>query len=387
MPTANPYFLYPYATAGSPSDVVAIDNTGGATGPLSYQYGFTPNYEEDLSSVPSALPVPRPQFNQLMFDITSALQQLQLAGAPLWVAPATGSPPVGGPVSYPIYARVAYTAGAPYGFQIWESQVGSNTSVPGADNNWIIVSGGRGIAPGTYIDSASPRGYPGALLCNGASYARLDYPLLFQALTYTASCTTNSTNVVTVPADVIALVSAYLPNGGNSTPCYVEASNITAGTYITAVGVTTITLSAAAASSGTFTLTFLPYGYGTPGGATNFGVPNFLRRVSMASGGAGNTQIGNKLGNTNPATSDTYTQKLTDMFNHTHNLSVLVRSNQRGAIAVPFINPFLVTNTDSSQTTTFMNGRSDSALPNPNQNQTAMNIIQQSMVVFRYIKY
>jgi len=378
MTVANPYFLYPYAVDAGPSDVVAIDSTGGTTGPLSYQYGFTPNYEEDLSTVPSALPVPRPQFNQLMLDITSAIQQIQLAGAPLWVAPASGSPPVGGPASYPIFARVAYTAGAPYGYQIWESQVNGNTSVPGADNNWIVVSGGRAVAPGTYIDSASPRGYVGALLCNGASYARTAYPLLFQALTYTATCTTNSTTVVTVPSDVIALVSAYLPNAGNSTPCYVESSNITAGTYITAVGSTTITLSAAAASSGTFTLTFLPYGYGASGGATNFGVPNCLRRVSMASGGSGNTQIGNKLGNTNPATSDTYTMLLTDMVDHTHNSLLSAPSTVPKDFAFGFAQGTRYTT--PAQTSTGINGRT--SVP-----QTAMNIIQQSYVVFRYVKY
>ena len=133
MATPNPYFLYPFAAAAGPSDVVQIDNTEGTTGPMSYQYGFTPNYEEDLSTIPSALPVPRPQFNQLMLDITSALQQLQLQGAPLFVLPGAG-----GPASYPLYARVSYTAGAPYGLQIWESQVNGNTSIPGADNNWLV---------------------------------------------------------------------------------------------------------------------------------------------------------------------------------------------------------------------------------------------------------
>lgn len=375
MTIANPYFLYPYAVDAGPSDVAEIDNTGGTTGPLSYQYGFTPNYEEDLSTIPSALPVPRPQFNQLMFDITAAIQQLQLAGAPKWVAPAV-SPAQGGPVSYPIFARVAHTAGAPYGFQIWESQVSANTSVPGADNNWLVVSGGRAIAPGTYIDSASPRGYVGALLCNGASYARTAYPLLFQALSYTATCTTNGTATVTVPSDVIALVSAYLPAGGNSTKCFVESSNITSGTYITAVGSTTIILSSAAASSGSFTLTFLPYGYGSGGvNIANFGVPDCLRRVSVASGGSSNTELGNKLANTNPTSSDTYTQKLTDMVNHTHTSNI--------PITRPTVFGFGFAQGTEYQypdtTTSGVNGYSSA--------QTAMNIIQQSYVVFRYVKY
>ena len=366
MTVANPYFLYPYSVDAGPSDVVAIDNTGGTTGPLSYQYGFTPNYEEDLSTVPSALPVPRPRFNQLMLDITSAIQQIQLQGAPLWVAPASGSPPVGGPASYPIWARVAYTAAAPYGLQIWESQVNGNTAVPGANNNWVVVSGGRGIAPGTYIDSASPNGYVGALLCNGASYVRASYPLLFQALTYTASCTTNSTTVVTVPSDVIALVSAGW---------YVEASNITTGTTITVVGASTITLSAAASSSGTFTLTFLPYGYGASGvNVANFGVPNANRRVNMASGGSGNSVIGNKLAN--QGGEDAHLLALGEMVNHTHQYNISQASTVPKDFGFGFAQGTRYT--VAAQTTGGMNNFTS---------QSSFNIIQQSNVVFRYVKY
>ena len=379
MTVANPYFLYPYAIDAGPSDVVAIDNTGGTTGPLSYQYGFTSNYEEDLSSIPSALPVPRPQFNQLMFDITSALQQLQLAGAPLWVAPASGSPPVGGPTGgYPIYARVAYTplTGVYAGiFQIWESVAGTatggNMSVPGADNNWVVVSGARGLAPGAYIDSASPNGYVGALLCDGSSYVRAIYPLLFQALTLVASCTTNSTTIVTVPSNVIALVSALV--AGNTNPCYVEASNITTGTYITAVGSTTITLSAAAASSGTFTLTFLPYGYGASGiNATNFGVPNCLRTVSVATGGSGNSTLGNKLGN--KGGEDAHTLALNEMVNHTHN------------VKVPYV-AGSISGFGFAKGTLYSYNASTSTGINGFGSQSAFNIIQTSNVVFRYVKY
>jgi hypothetical protein len=379
MSTPNPYFLFPFASSGT---ATGIDNTGGSTGPVNYEFGFTPNYEEDLTTVPSALPIPRPQFNQLMLDITFALQQLQLQGAPLWVAPATGSPPVGGPASYPLYARVSYNPGVPYGLQVWESQITSNTSVPGADNNWVIVSGARGLAPGTYIDSASPNGYVGALLCDGSAYVRTTYPLLFQALTFTASCTTNGTNVVTVPSNVLALVTPYLQ--GTIQPCYVESSNIAVGTYITAISSSTITLTNAASSSGTFTLTFLPYGYGTSGSATTFGVPNCLRTVNVAAGGSGNTVLSAKLAAKGGF--DTYTMQLTDLFNHTHSFSALVRSSQNGTVGGT-LNPFLVTPSNFLFTTNFINGRSDSGLPNPNQDQTAMNIMQQSTVVFRYVKY
>ena len=132
MATPNPYFLQPWSNAAA--DDVTIPPTGAATGALSYQYGYTPNYEYDLLTNPSALPIPRTLTNQLYLDITSALQQLQLYGAPLWVA--SGS---GGPASYPIGARVLHTTVGV--LRLWESQVAANTSVPGADANWFIISG------------------------------------------------------------------------------------------------------------------------------------------------------------------------------------------------------------------------------------------------------
>jgi len=368
MAIANPFFLFPFGTDGDPSDITPIDNEGGMTGPLSYQYGFTPNYEEDLISIPSALPIPRPEFNQLMFDITSALRQLQLQGAPLWVTPAA-PPAQGGPVSYPLWARVSYTAAAPNGLQIWESQVSGNTSVPGDDSNWLVVSGGRGIAPGTYIDSASPRGYQGALLCDGASYARLDYPLLFQALTYTATCTTTSSVTVNVPPDVINLASAGWR---------VEGSGVTPGTFITAVGATTLTLSAATASSGSFVLTFLPYGYGASGtNVLNFGVPDCRRRVSVAAGGSGNTILGNKLAD--QGGSDTYFMELTDIANHTHSYG---QNPPAFTANFGFDAGFAVQGATSLATTSQIDGR-----PSGQTGQTNMNIIQQSNIVFRYVKF
>lgn len=277
-------------------------------------------------------------------------------------------------MSYPLYARVAYTAGAPYGFQIWESQVAGNTSIPGDDDNWVPVSGARGIAAGTYIDSASPNGYIGALLCDGTAYSRSTYAQLFTAITFTASCTTHSSTSVDVPPNVIALVSALI--AGNSQACYVEGSNISNGTYITAVGATTITLSAAASSSGTFTLRFLPYGQGN--GSSTFNVPDCLRTVNVASGGSGNTVLGNKLGNRGG--SDTYTMALTDIFNHTHNYALpspgtALGGNLSGSTR----------NLTPNLTTTPINGRAQTG--DTNSDQTAMNIIQQSTVVFRYIKY
>lgn len=389
MTTANPYFLFPFAAAAGPSDVVPINPQGGGTGPMSYQYGFTVNYEEDLNSVAGALPIPRPQFNQLMLDITTAVQQLQLQGTYPWVAPASGSPLVGGPANYPLYARVTWNPSIadpsnPYGFQVWESQVSSNTSIPGTDSNWLIISRG-GIAPGTYIDSASPNGYPGALLCDGSNYNRADYPLLFKALTVSTTCVTVAgSNVITVSSDIAALISPLGSQFGNNNACQIECSQFPFRTHVANSGATTLTLTENASNSGTFDILFLPYNYGTDifGSLTTFGVPDARGMVSMASGNSSNLPvIGSKIGNTGG--SSTYQMQLTDMVNHTHNYEARQNSAFPGEKGTTSI----ATNSAVTGTTTYMNGRSDSGTPDPNSAQTNINIIQNSTIVFRYIKY
>jgi len=129
MPTPVPYFLHPWSV--SASDDTTIPPTGSPSGALSYQYGFTPNYELDLLTNPSALPIPRNYTNQLYFDITSAIQQLQLYGYPNWVSVGSGGPATG----YPLYATVLYIDG-----NIYQSATASNTSTPGVNNDWILLN-------------------------------------------------------------------------------------------------------------------------------------------------------------------------------------------------------------------------------------------------------
>src|ERR1700733_11322650 len=118
--TPNPYFLYPFGENG---DATAISNTGTDAGTVNYEYGWTTSYQLDLETNPDALPIPRQQMNQLFFDITSALQQLQQYGVPAWVSVGSGGPATG----YPLYARVLYSG------LIYESETARNQSPPGVD--------------------------------------------------------------------------------------------------------------------------------------------------------------------------------------------------------------------------------------------------------------
>lgn len=151
------YFVYPFAQDG---DVAAVPTSGVNSGPMSWEAGFTPNYEEDLLTSPSALPIPRTQFNRLLFDITANLQNYQQRGLPYWVSAAENNPG-GVPTSlpYPIYARVRYNPISPLidngDTLIYENQVEGNTVTPGVDDSWQIISGGAFLTLNTQTFTTS----------------------------------------------------------------------------------------------------------------------------------------------------------------------------------------------------------------------------------------
>lgn len=303
-PVPNPYFLYPFAGSSSGGvDTTPIDNTGADSGTVNYQNGWTPNYAY-VSTNPASLPIPRPQMNQLFLDITYALQQLQTQGYPLWVAPASGSPPVGGPTDYPIYATMAYDAGS--GIQIWESQVGSNTSVPGADDNWLLISGVQ-LPTGTSIDYCGVTPPPGFLAEDGSTVLRATYPRLLAAIAPIQTCTTHTSTTLTVADSSTMYAGMHIEGAG---------IGIQAGTTISSItDSTTVVLSITATASSTGDVQFFNWGAGN--GTTTFTLPNSSRRVTMGSSGPTSAIIGNVVGQSGGA--ETHLITLQEMAPHTHN--------------------------------------------------------------------
>ena len=304
MATPNPYFLYPFGSSGGATAITST--TGTNAGVVNYQYGFTPNYELNLASAPSALPIPRQPFNQLMLDVTTAIQNLQKYGVSPWVSVADG-----GPANYPLYARVGYTpsAGAYSGiYQIWESQVAANDSTPGDNNDWLAVSGKSGQV-GDVVYSSSPNGRAGSLKCDGSAVLRAGiYAPLFKALT--VSQTASSTNTSTT---LTVTSTANLSKGTNT---QIEGTGITPGTYIVSILTsTTVQMSAPAIASGTSTMIFFIWGNGD--GSTTFNLPLLYRTVPMgATGQAGTSVIGGYLGQSGGE--ESHNILLAEMAQHTH---------------------------------------------------------------------
>ena len=129
------FFKYPFAVSG---DVSAIPPTTQPDGSVSYQQGYPINYEQNLLTVPTAQPINRQQFNELMFSITDNLNQYQTHANPYWISSADN---LGSPYAYDIYAIVRYNEGSPgdegAGTLTYMNMVQGNTATPGADASWL----------------------------------------------------------------------------------------------------------------------------------------------------------------------------------------------------------------------------------------------------------
>lgn len=116
-------FAIPFAATG---DKAVVPDALQPDGSVSYTQGFGPDYELDRDLDPiNAKDVPRDETNQLFFDVTDAIGEIQKNGASIWsldMAP------------YPINARVYYAD------KLWRSNVINNNGEPGVSANWDDVS-------------------------------------------------------------------------------------------------------------------------------------------------------------------------------------------------------------------------------------------------------
>jgi len=118
------FFIYPFANIGDKTPIP--DNTQ-PDGSVSYQMGFTSDYQLIYGTDPTAKAVPRFGFNELMYDITGAIRQYQTEGFPDFITSAQNG---GVPYPYDIYAIVRYNPGT--GMQLYISTTSGNTATPPA---------------------------------------------------------------------------------------------------------------------------------------------------------------------------------------------------------------------------------------------------------------
>ena len=120
------YFRLPFGTSG---DRATLNDTTDDSA-VSYDTGYTMDYELDPETASEARLIERTIFNQLMFDVTGTLQLYYQTGTPPFITAANNG---GTAFSYPQYARVLFNN------RVYESLVASNTEMPTNANNWRPV--------------------------------------------------------------------------------------------------------------------------------------------------------------------------------------------------------------------------------------------------------
>ncbi len=139
---AEKYFSDPFAVAG---DVGPLPNAAPIDGSVSYESGFGIDYELPNTD-PDYLSIPRVQFNQLMLDITGAIQMLQQTGFPSWITSAANN---GSPYVYAAGAQVMHS-GTPF-----YSLVDGNTDEPPSVNWGLIQYAVQQFQPGDTMETYS----------------------------------------------------------------------------------------------------------------------------------------------------------------------------------------------------------------------------------------
>lgn len=295
MMTIPYYPVYPFGDDAD--DLTAISTTTTVDGTVSWQSGWTINYQQDLLTVDTAKTIPRGQTNQLMFDITQNIQQYWQTGTPEWITSAANQ---GSPFAYRINARVYY------GSVVYENTEAGNTSTPGTDARWVEVSGtGNSFFAGALLDFPGPDAPANWAFTDGSAYSRTNYTALYAALTKVlAGTTTNGSAVVTGISSTAKLRAG----------CQIEGTGVPAATTILSVDSgTQITMSANATASGSPSLRFFYWGNGD--GSTTFNIPNLEDQVTAGTGGSAYS-FGSGLGQSGGGVGTTMTAEMLAQHQH-----------------------------------------------------------------------
>ena len=194
MPISNaPFFKYAFAQSG---DKTTIPQDQDPQGRVSYQQGFGGAYSKDPAA--DGYYILRDNFNQLMFDTTNAIRQLQINGGNLWSAEiaANGGYPAGAVVLVKMQMNGVVDSGGSFTqnlhyYQPVVSMKDANTDGPTATNlfkSWWVLDGNPLFSVITRLSNAgltaqTPSGY---LEIGGANpnarYNFSDYPRIQRAL-------------------------------------------------------------------------------------------------------------------------------------------------------------------------------------------------------------
>ena len=229
MPITNaPFFKYAFAQNG---DKTPIPQDQDPKGKVSYELGFGGIYSRDpLADGDYIL---RPDFNQLMFDTTNAIRQMQINGANLWRAEVAnnGGYPAGAVVLVKMQMNGVIDSGSDFVqhlnyYQPFISMIEANTDEPlaaTAYKSWWALDGNPLFGTITRLSNAgltaqTPSGYleVGGATPN-AKYNFSDYPRVKRAIQagYASEFFTNNNDDTFSIVDLRGRFFRIWSNGGD----------------------------------------------------------------------------------------------------------------------------------------------------------------------------
>ena len=120
------FFSVPFAVDGN---TAVVPDAAQTDGKVSFNQGYTPQYELDPNADSDAILVERREFNYILFAITASLAAIQ-TDFPQWVSQSDND---GTNFAYNKGAIVRFTDG-----NLYQNTVAGNVSQPGSDASWII---------------------------------------------------------------------------------------------------------------------------------------------------------------------------------------------------------------------------------------------------------
>lgn len=198
------FFRIPFATSG---DKAAIPDTADVNGYVSYAEGYGFDYERQRTD-PAVKNIERTKMNEVLFDITTGLSEIQSQGIPDFITPALNG---GTAYSYAVNAIVRYSGA------LYRSLVAANTSDPTDATQWAPFPAFGNL-------SARDRGAVGDGVANDRSAlvaADAVGAFVLERGTYLISSSVAFTNHVTfLPGAVLTIPTGVTVtfNGGISAP-------------------------------------------------------------------------------------------------------------------------------------------------------------------------
>lgn len=292
------FIKYPFALNGNKTPEMPMDDP--ETGLVSYEGGYTLDYQLDLETDPDAKPISRVKTNSLYFDITDNINQYQTRGVPAFITTADN---LGVAWEYAQYARVIYDN------EIWENQIADNNTTPSTANGWIRISGNaQGVPIGTVIHHAGIAAPFDYLVCDGSDVPRSTYQLLFEAITKLEENVSVSASDPTF--DVVSTAGLFVG-------MVVEGGGLPTETIVTNISSLTITVSNDFPSTTTTDIRFFMWGQGD--GSSTFGIPGEAGRVRRGAGVSVSGVIGANIGDTGGES--TVTLQASQIPAHNHSLA------------------------------------------------------------------